>query len=363
MKNPSTVEMNLIAGYVPCECQTMPDDNQEDHNVEQYQDELSEKSDDGGGYAETWNALNKYRQSKSPSITRRSVLKATGTTVAGLTTGAGVVAGETGEKMVYVPSGELVPASQVQHAGTAGFGVKPETPDAPDKKQGIHSNDPDSSGWFAYTRDHFKNGEYSRMVAEINVPNSPPKVDGTQDPLWYIFPALQNCDDFCTNTRYILQPVLQYNWAQDGYDFSNQWSMAAWYKSPNDDKYYHSTPIGVNEGENLWGNMDKGYNTDNDAWYIEFYNESTGQHTDITTPAYPSGMTFDRAFTTLEGYDYNYGECDTLPGDMKFFAIYLVDSNGNEEQPEWGTHKDGNMTCNVNVSVVSNDTTKITTPN
>lgn len=297
------------------------------------------------------------------TVSRRQVLQTFGTTFAGLAASTGAVVGDSGEDMVYVPSGELVKESKVHHAGTAGIGAKPETPDAPSQKQGIHEQNPDSSGWFAYTRDHFKNGEYSRMTAQINVPDEPPEVDGSGDPLWYIFPALQNCDDFCTDPIYILQPVLQYNWAQDGYDFSNQWSMAAWYKSPEDGEYYHSTPKAVSVGDELWGNMDKGYNTDDDAWYIEFYNESNGDHTDITTPAYPSSMTFDRAFTTLEGYDYKYGECNTLPGDMEFFAIYLLDSNDNEEQPEWGTHKDGNMTCDVDVSVVSNDTTRITTPN
>ncbi|WP_157746044.1 hypothetical protein [Halorubrum trapanicum] len=56
----------------------MPDDNQRDLEVDQYQDELSEESDDGGGCAETWEALNKYRQSNGPSTTRRGVLKSVG---------------------------------------------------------------------------------------------------------------------------------------------------------------------------------------------------------------------------------------------------------------------------------------------
>lgn len=116
-------------------------------------------------------------------------------------------------------------------------------------------------------------------------------------------------------------------------------------------------------GDNLWGNMDKGYSTDSDAWYIEFYNETTNEYTDITTPAYPSSMTWNLAFETLEGYDYQYGECKTLPGDTDFFAIYLVDGNGNEEKPNWSTYQDSNFECNVDVTVNSADDVDITTPN
>jgi hypothetical protein len=58
----------------------MPDDNHEDTEADRYQDELSERSDDGGGCAETWKALNNYRQSNGPSTTRRGVLKSVGAT-------------------------------------------------------------------------------------------------------------------------------------------------------------------------------------------------------------------------------------------------------------------------------------------
>lgn len=76
----------------------MPDDNQEDHDVDeegldidQYQDELNKKTNDGGGCAETWEQLEEMRDGSQAGTTRRSVLSligATGAGLAGITTTA-----------------------------------------------------------------------------------------------------------------------------------------------------------------------------------------------------------------------------------------------------------------------------------
>lgn len=60
-------------------CIHMPDDN---HDVDQYQNELSEQVKDGGGCVEMWSALSSRRE--GTSLSRRSVLRRVGGTTTGL---------------------------------------------------------------------------------------------------------------------------------------------------------------------------------------------------------------------------------------------------------------------------------------
>lgn len=61
-------------------CIHMPDDN---HEIERYQNELSEETNDGDGCAEMWEALSEKRESEKTSLGRRGFLGAVG--AAGMT--------------------------------------------------------------------------------------------------------------------------------------------------------------------------------------------------------------------------------------------------------------------------------------
>jgi len=50
-------------------------DQNDSSMAEEYQDKLSESVDDGGGCAETWDALSKIRETKTDTKSRRSVIK------------------------------------------------------------------------------------------------------------------------------------------------------------------------------------------------------------------------------------------------------------------------------------------------
>lgn len=306
----------------------------------------------------TWK---KWRGSEE-SVNRRTILRAGGASLAGLSlAGANAAAAATDE--IPVPTGELVDPSRVHEVGRAGRGVTPEEvradrPDVPAEPASEATREPvpDTSDWWAWTRDHFKNGTYQQMDCDFNVPSEPGSSDGPNEPVMFLFPALQNCDDFCTNAIYILQPVLQWNWSSS---YADEWSIASWYKGP-DGNFYHSTPITVSVGDSLWGYM---FQRDDYSWYIQTYNNSTTEYTDIYTEPYDSSLSFDRAFTTLEVANYEPGTCNRLPGDCTFENIYLEDTNGNRESPEWGTHVNGSAECNVDATVIDDQTTKTTTPN
>lgn len=305
------------------------------------------------------------RSGQSSRVSRRQVLSTSAGALAGLATMRLGSASETGEK-IPVPTGEFVDPSHVHSVDRAGVGRIPDEVKSgrPDTSQASKSEDsppaPEVQGWWAFCRDHYLNGTYSHMDADFNVPSEPNGYDAANDPVMFQFPALQNCDDLCNDPSYIIQPVLQWNWynGNTGEGYVGDWAISSWYRGTDGD-YYSSTPMKVSVGDTLWGYMKQ---KSDYSWYIQTYNYATGEYTDIYTDKYNSSLTFDRAFTTLEVANYVPGNCGRLPGDCTFDEIWLQDSNGSYQKPEWGTNVNNDAECNVNAKVIDQYTTKTVTP-
>lgn len=300
-------------------------------------------------------------------MNRRTFLKLIGATSAALT-GPATVLGKAkeSERMIFIPDGRKVPESNVKSRPNAGVGVKPEEakPDLPEHPENIPTtgNTPapsnDTHKWLAYSRDDFVWGTYSEMQADFTVPEKPMAWESTNYPNMFYFPALQNCDSYCNGNRQIIvQPVLQWNWEsfETGEGYPQEWAISAWWADTNDNME-HGEIIKVSPGDRLWGYLN--YQSDG-RWYVEIYNYTTGEYSDLYTPDF-SSYSWDKSYCTLEAAGYDEGDCKQLPGNCTFENIYFEDSSGNATKAEWGTHWDN--VCDVYAEELSTDKIRINTP-
>jgi len=141
----------------------------------------------------------------------------------------------------------------------------------------------------------------------------------------FFFPSIMN--DAQTE---IIQPVLQFGPAGNPSFGGNYWSFASWYVIGNNG--FHSTPIRVNVGDKLYGQMYLlDHHTGFDLWDV--YSE------DVT-----AGTSTDAGFTTAPNYDniqgavleaHNLSTCDSYPSTNLF---YVFDFAVYQEGPYWNNY-------------------------
>ena len=302
---------------------------------------------------------NENSQKAINSWSRRKLLKSVGAG-SGIASFSGTTVAE--KEAVSLPTGDMVPVQNVQQAPNSGKGNNqnrpPQRPKLPEPARKINQDESEGSQpatnrnkWLAYVSDTFYNGTYSYMYAEWDVPSKASTYNAVNDPSMFYFSSLMNCLSYC-DKKIIIQPVLNWNRFTAG-----EWEIAAWYVE-NNNSGAHSPPHIAHVGDHLSGVINK--QSDN-TWYIDIYNETTGDYTYLYSPDY-GNRTFDLSSLTLESANWsNHSACEYLPGSCTFNQIELHDLNGNQEAPEWDkTIND--FGCNYSATVHSDSKITIHTP-
>lgn len=270
------------------------------------------------------------------------------------------------DELLPVPSGAKVHPSRIKShprperepLGETPTSIPPHGQDHRElSKNSPKTPDHDGDRWIAHattTAPYFN--AFSYMEAEFTVPAKPDSYEGTNDPIMFYFPALQD------HVPHIIQPVLQWNWydyaADEGYP--QEWAIAAWWGPDSNGEYHHGPIEKTTAGYPL-----RGYMTENPdySWYIELYDVNTKFYSSIVTPDWPE-YEFDYAYTTLEHGNFEYGDCNQYPGDCTFSNIGIKDADGNWYNPSWSTEVDSSVSCSgVDVIVHSDSKIEIETPN
>ena len=270
------------------------------------------------------------------------------------------------ENLTPVPSGEKVPSSRIKShpkPDREPLGANPnQSPNHGKKERKLDKRSPeapdhDGDRWIAEASTSAPSfNAFSFMSAEFTVPNKPDSYEGTNNPVMFYFPALQD------HVPHIIQPVLQWNWydygANEGYP--QEWAMAAWWGPDSNGNYHHGPIERTYVGYPLRGYMSENFDY---SWYIELYDVNTQIYSSIVTPEWPD-YEFDFAFTTLEHAEFEYGDCNQYPGHCTFTNIEIEDANSNDVNPSWSTVVDSSVNCSgVDVAVHSDSKIEIETPN
>lgn len=137
----------------------------------------------------------------------------------------------------------------------------------------------------------------------------------------------------------IIQPVLEYQ--------AGGYSVASWYVTL-DNSYIESTPISVQSGQHIFGNMTQ---TGPQTWLILSQVVETGKVTSCTVTR-PRLASQPWAYVTLEVYSAS--TCSQLPTESQTFTdMVLLDSSGSVITPEWKALQGPDKLCNANCQIVS----------
>ncbi|MDY7082228.1 MAG: hypothetical protein SXQ77_07470 [Halobacteria archaeon] len=294
-------------------------------------------------------------------LKRRTVLKGIGAATLGFGVGSAKARkkGKGRPDKVPVPSGEWVDPSRIVSHENEGkalrakeFRKKHPFPTNRGNNSRSRKNYPDTDDWLRWG--WAVNDSYSQFVApDWIVPKKPPSYERPNKPNIFYFPALQEYGSG------LVQPVLQWNWYNRYNDegYPGEWAMSAWWGPDSNGDYHHGEIKKVSPGHSLYGFMGQ---KSNGRWYIDIINESTNEVSDITSS---ESIGCDEAYVALEGGNYEYGNCDWLPGDCMWENMTIRDGNGDKISESWYKGDDNNTTCSLGVNIYSSQKIEITTPN
>lgn len=200
-------------------------------------------------------------------------------------------------------------------------------------------NAPSFEGWIEWA-EKWNIAGLDRFWGYWNVPSSPPDPD--PNAIDFLFTGIQPGMGYL-----IIQPVLEWNWGGSG-----RWTAAAWYAS---DIGVRSTPINVNVGETIYGDMMYTYYNVQpyNSWIIYIRDENTGSSTSLSTNTL--GTSNLGAFVTLE--DSGVNSNSDLPGDTHFRNMRLL-YKSNPLSFNW-VEKYGDLLEGLDVVLYPGDNSKV----